>query len=89
MSDATASAAIPIHPVAPRMKNGTKQPHIGPNIDAYRKAHSETIGHESDHWWAKVLQSLSQLSCLMITLMLADARRWPDRLCTGIGLSKP
>lgn len=45
---------IPVHPIAPRLSNGPKTPHIGPNILAYQAAHGETIGHESDHWWAKV-----------------------------------
>ena len=57
-----ASAPVPngtdahpnIHPIAPRLKNGHKIPHIGPHIHAYRKLHSETVGHESDKWWAKV-----------------------------------
>jgi acetyl-CoA synthetase len=46
--------AIPIHPVAPRMKNGAKTPHVGPDIGAYRKAHAVTIGEGSDEWWAKI-----------------------------------
>ncbi|KAF8179847.1 hypothetical protein BJ912DRAFT_981980 [Pholiota molesta] len=46
-------ATVPIHPVAPRLKNGPKKPHIGPHIDDYRNAHKDTVGHESDHWWAK------------------------------------
>ncbi|KAF8868151.1 hypothetical protein BD779DRAFT_1384880, partial [Infundibulicybe gibba] len=45
---------IPIHPVAPRLAKGPKKPHIGPHIDAYRSVHAETIGHESDKWWAKI-----------------------------------
>jgi len=45
---------IPIHPIAPRLKSGPKTPHIGPHIDDYRRAHKETVGHESDSWWAKV-----------------------------------
>ncbi|KZP20328.1 acetate--CoA ligase [Athelia psychrophila] len=48
---------VPIHPVAPRMKEGHhayKKPHVGPHIDAYKMAHGETIGHESDKWWAKI-----------------------------------
>jgi acetyl-CoA synthetase len=44
----------PIHPVAPRLKDGPKKPHVGPNIDAYKAAHAETIGPGSDEWWAKV-----------------------------------
>ncbi|EDR02821.1 acetate--CoA ligase [Laccaria bicolor S238N-H82] len=41
-----------IHPVAPRLKSGPKTPHVGPHIHAYRDAHKETVGHESDKWWA-------------------------------------
>ena len=43
-----------VHPVAPRLKNGPKVPHIGPHFHAYKKAHEETVGHESDKWWSKV-----------------------------------
>ncbi len=49
-----AEQTIPIHPVAPRLKHGSKKPHIGPHIDDYHAAHKETVGHESDNWWAKV-----------------------------------
>ena len=45
---------VPIHPIAPRLKSGTKKPHIGPHIDAYKELHGESMGHESDKWWAKV-----------------------------------
>ncbi|KAK0224365.1 hypothetical protein IW262DRAFT_1268876 [Armillaria fumosa] len=48
------SESIPIHPVAPRLANGLKVPHVGPHIEAYRAAHKETVGHESDQWWAKM-----------------------------------
>ncbi|KAF8913539.1 acetate--CoA ligase [Mucidula mucida] len=41
------------HPVAPRLSNGPKIPHVGPDIHAYKAAHSETVGHESDRWWGK------------------------------------
>ncbi|KAF5325031.1 hypothetical protein D9619_010119 [Psilocybe cf. subviscida] len=51
-------AAIPIHPVAPRLKAGIKVPHIGPHIDNYRAAHKETVGHESDKWWSKQAHAL-------------------------------
>jgi acetyl-CoA synthetase len=36
------------------MTNGPKKPHIGPDIDAYHQAHAQTIGSQSDAWWAKV-----------------------------------
>ena len=52
---------IPIHPVAPRLKHGRKKPHIGPHIDDYHAAHKETVGHESDNWWAKVRASRLRL----------------------------
>lgn len=59
MSDSVTPAEIPMHPVAPRMTNRGKKPHIGPHIDDYHKAHKETIGHESDAWWAKVSSTCS------------------------------
>ncbi|KAF8733266.1 hypothetical protein AX14_003959 [Amanita brunnescens Koide BX004] len=48
------ASGIPVHPIAPRLTNGPKTPHIGPNVKAYHAAHAETVGHESDHWWAKM-----------------------------------
>ncbi|KAH8102116.1 acetate--CoA ligase [Cristinia sonorae] len=47
-------APVPTHPIAPRLKSGPKTPHVGPHIHAYREAHKETVGHESDKWWAKM-----------------------------------
>jgi len=44
----------PIHPIAPRLKHGPNKPHVGPDMGAYKATHKETIGHESDKWWAKV-----------------------------------
>jgi len=58
--------SVPIHPVAPRMVNGAKQPHVGPNIHVYRAAHAETVGHESDKWWAKVNYFEAELSQLLM-----------------------
>ena len=49
--------SVPTHPIAPRVAAGPKVPHIGPHIHAYRAAHQETVGHESDKWWAKVRRS--------------------------------
>jgi acetyl-CoA synthetase len=53
MADPVA-VAVPIHPVAPRLKDGPKKPHVGPHIEAYKSLHAGTIGHESDKWWAKI-----------------------------------
>lgn len=46
------------HPVAPRLAKGPKTPHIGPHFDAYKHIHSQTVGHESDKWWAKVAREM-------------------------------
>ncbi|KAJ7936050.1 hypothetical protein B0H13DRAFT_1946937 [Mycena leptocephala] len=39
------------HPVAPRLagggKDGQKEPHVGPDLAAYRAVHAETVGTES------------------------------------------
>lgn len=81
MTESTES--VPIHPVAPRLKNGPKTPHLGPDIDAYRAAHAQTIAENSDEWWAKV--------CITDCLSAITDRSWFPRLrrrpCTGIALS--
>ena len=41
-------------PVPPRLSQGSEVPHIGPNFEAYQKAHAETVGPAADKWWAKV-----------------------------------
>jgi hypothetical protein len=75
---------IPIHPIAPRLKNGPKKPHIGPHIHAYRAAHKESLGGESDEWWAKVCTMLVVFEEIYLTglskLMIFS---------TGIVLSRP
>ena len=48
------SAPIPKHPIAPKVAAGPKKPHIGPAFEDYAKAHAQTIGPQSDEWWAKV-----------------------------------
>ncbi|TDL27840.1 acetate--CoA ligase [Rickenella mellea] len=50
---AEAHVEAPIHPVAPRVKNGPKKPHVGPTIDDYKKHHASTVGDNSDEFWAK------------------------------------
>ena len=42
------------HPVPPRLKDGPEVPYIGPHLEAYQKAHAETVGPAADKWWAKV-----------------------------------
>ncbi|KAF5320426.1 hypothetical protein D9611_010815 [Ephemerocybe angulata] len=51
MAEAPVTASV--HPVAHRVKSGRNKPHVGPHMDDYRLAHKETVGHESDNWWAK------------------------------------
>ncbi|KAH9974158.1 acetate--CoA ligase [Lactifluus volemus] len=46
------SGPAPLHPVAPRLKNGPK-PHVGPTINEYRALHAKTIGLNSDEWWTQ------------------------------------
>lgn len=47
------SEPVPIHPVAPRLKDGPKKPHVGPTIDDYKTLHAQTIGPGSDEYWTK------------------------------------
>ena len=42
------------HPVPSRLSQGSEVPHIGPNFEAYQKAHAESVGPAADKWWAKV-----------------------------------
>lgn len=81
---------VPVHPVAARMKEGHhryKKPHVGPHIDAYKTAHSETVGHESDKWWAKVISSIALGGRIDLNMNGCDRSR--ERLCTGTVPSIP
>ena len=46
--------SVAAHPIAPRMRNGPKDPHVGPTREDYHKHHAMTIGEHSDKWWSKV-----------------------------------
>jgi hypothetical protein len=46
------SEPVPIHPVAPRLKNGPKKPHVGTVAD-YKALHAPSIGPGSDAYWGK------------------------------------
>ncbi|GJE91599.1 acetate--CoA ligase [Phanerochaete sordida] len=48
------SESVSVHPVPPRLQNGSEVPYIGPNIEAYKKAHAESIGPNADKWWGKM-----------------------------------
>lgn len=45
---------IPTHPIASRVQNHQKKPHVGPDIQTYRDHHEKTVGEGSDEWWAQV-----------------------------------
>lgn len=44
----------PTFPVAHRVKNGHKKPHVGPTREDYHKHHEQTVGAHSDKYWEKV-----------------------------------
>ncbi|KAI0801962.1 acetyl-coenzyme a synthetase [Irpex lacteus] len=46
--------SVPKLPVPSRLTQGSEVPHIGPNFEAYQKAHAETVGPAADKWWAKM-----------------------------------
>ena len=46
--------SVPPHPIAPRVRDHHKKPHVGPDVQAYRDHHAKTIGEGSDEWWAQV-----------------------------------
>ncbi|KAJ7192105.1 acetate--CoA ligase [Mycena pura] len=56
MSD---EAPLPVktYPVAPRLKSNPT-PHIGPDLNAYRAAHAQSVGPGSDQWWADKAREL-------------------------------
>ena len=62
-----ADALVPDHeseiqtfPVAPRLaRSSGPTPYVGPGISDYRAAHRQTVGEDSDEWWAKVRVSCS------------------------------
>ncbi|KAJ7180246.1 acetate--CoA ligase [Mycena crocata] len=50
---------IPTYPVGSRLaQSQTHPPHVGPDLDAYRAAHAETVGDKSDEWWATKAREL-------------------------------
>ena len=78
--------SIPTRPIAPRVKDHHRKPHVGPDIHAYRDHHAKTVGEFSDEWWAQV-RPLSICPCSLHTDDRYD-RRPPGILCTGIVLSR-
>ncbi|KAI0087718.1 acetate--CoA ligase [Irpex rosettiformis] len=46
--------SVPKLPVPSRLSQGSEVPHIGPNFEAYQKAHAESVGPAADKWWAKM-----------------------------------
>jgi len=58
-------ADVPIFPVAPRLTHPDRPtPYVGPAIPDYRAVHRQTVGNDSDEWWAKVrISALFLSSC--------------------------
>lgn len=78
---------VPIHPVAPRLKSGPKIPHVGPHRDAYHAEHKNTVGHESDNWWAKVrILPFPGIGADRVYFFCSFSKHM--RCCTGIAHSK-
>lgn len=44
------------HPIPVKCKpgNGLPTPHVGPDLESYKKAHALTIGEHRETFWAKV-----------------------------------
>lgn len=40
-------------PVRVQGTGGRPKPFVGPNYDAYKKIYDESVGPNSDDWWAK------------------------------------
>lgn len=58
--------SVPKLPVPSRLTQGSEVPHIGPNFEAYQKAHAETVGPAADKWWAKVSQTAGKPGTTLI-----------------------
>ena len=76
--------SVPTHPIAPRIKNHHKEPHVGPDIDAYRDHHAKTVGEGSDEWWAQVRISTNNL--YLSPLMIAAPVDRPGNSLLGSSL---
>ncbi|THG94553.1 hypothetical protein EW145_g8117, partial [Phellinidium pouzarii] len=52
-----------VFPVAPRLRDSDRKPHVGPHRDDYEKHHALTVGEHSDKFWDKkhTLESISAL----------------------------
>lgn len=72
---AESTESVPLHPVAPRLKDGPKIPHLGPDIDAYGAAHALTIAENSDEWWAKVCTTSYLSASSLLTRLFIDCAR--------------
>lgn len=79
--------SVPTHPIAPRILNHVKKPHVGPDIQAYQDHHGQTIGDGSDEWWAQVRPHSLLLSVILYHLT-TPCHRSPGKRFTGIALSR-
>jgi len=47
---------VSLHPVASRVRE--RKSHVGPDIHSYQAAHAQSVGHESDNWWAAMARGM-------------------------------
>ena len=83
------SDTVPIHPVAPRLKNGPKKPHVGPTLDNYKALHAQSIGPGSDEYWSKVGQLNTPLKNYYRSTVTSYLKRSLARRFTGTDPSRP
>ena len=69
--------SVPTHPVPPRMRDGAEVPYIGPNLEAYKKAHAETVGPNADKWWAQVSLHFHRIAVFAQCAALVDGEGAP------------
>ena len=69
--------AVAKHPIPSRIADGPEVPYIGPHFEAYKKAHAETIGENSDKWWAKVSRCLQCGTRAVLNILTTDCPRDP------------
>lgn len=53
---------VPTHAIAPRVISHSQKPHIGPDMQAYRIAHADSVLDNSTTFWATVSDSHGLMS---------------------------
>jgi hypothetical protein len=78
--------SVATHPVPSRLSDGPEVPFIGPNFEAYKKAHAETVGPNADKWWAKVCRTQEKSGLYFVSDVHS---RWQEKHFIGIFRSGP